>query len=478
MHSKNGSKCNILLRKHFETFDFYPENTLENRNFNKYEIPTNKEDFNLKRLRLKNKSFGSMKFNWNNLIFSSKSNKLVKNKINKTNKRNNIDKTDSQLKSELQANLESAFLKLIFKKDLQNNNSSEINNLQKNKGCFKASKNIPSIKTNIIMKNKSIISEIENNNAINTNSFKEKTHNTKEICSNSIKNNLLKSDLIESIINFAKNQKEEINIPKNSFIDASKIVEYNNSKVKDDVKDKKIFNFEEKLKLDLKNLNNKVRIFESQNNYNQRQRLFQTDNDKNISNQFINFEILDLNSIKGNNEYNPNENNNIKILENLSYHNLNDLSSYNIITNTDPNEILITKNNYYQEEEIQSELSTPKMLNKTNKDHKEKQNNNQIQFSLKNKENKNEINGLISYNKNDYYLESKESFEKLNKINKSFSICSQYADDIEDMNTIIKRLSFIKNHKNEENIFKIDNKVYIDFEVKFKNDIENHLFPK
>ncbi len=86
-------------------------------------------------------------------------------------------------------------------------------------------------------------------------------------------------------------------------------------------------------------------------------------------------------------------------------------------------------------------------------------------------------------------LESKESLNCLLKNNfhndssSSNSVfsdcCSKYADDIQDMNTLVKRLDFAHVNRNVDFVFNLrSSKVYNDFNLKFRNEIEAYLFPQ
>ena len=157
-----------------------------------------------------------------------------------------------------------------------------------------------------------------------------------------------------------------------------------------------------------------------------------------------------------------------------------DSSRYNKLDNTDKDIIFnnnknITESNICEEVELESEFTNSKS------NQNKSQNTNQKSNYKNNNSNFNDeiLNKSANEKKliNNYILESKESLNNFNK-NKSFSNCSQYADDIEDMNTIIKRLDFENNQKNEESIFKLNNKIYNNFSAKFKNEIEAYLFPQ
>jgi len=443
-----------------QNFDFKTYNESESRVFNNKffdsSMPMPNGDLISKRLRAKNKSFANTKMNWNNLIFTNKSqNILAKNNLinNKSSYRSKIRSIDCLLKLQLQSiedELKTQTTKNIIrslnKKSSETINANNNNNLISQKPL-----------TNKI--NLDFTSNYNPNNLLLLN--KKNFQRQKDVVIKGIVN----SELINELQNYVKNQKEEsitnCNNPNNKLFDGmiscSSTLQSNpeiisNLNAFDNKNNKRIIT------------NNQKHIFKDSNALSEEK----SQNSPNILRNNYPEE-----SIKTINTQASNQNENIRILENYSdIIILNESGRYNKLNNTDINERNI-KTNSNLKNCIDNEESNSILEQKNHNNFEQQKSNysNNIQYN-------NQPNILTKSSAKEDSIEEKQ--QETNIINNnSLSNCSppQYADDIEDMNTIIKRLNFARNTKNENSIFNLNCKIYSEFNSKFINEIDSYLFP-
>lgn len=456
---KSSSKKNLLNVKSFKTnntlnpngfIDFNTDYENEKKAFNNLDKIVKNEDFINKKLRARNKSFASSNLNWNNLIFTNKSQSIVVNKNNnKIEKISKIKTIDSLLKLQLQG----------MAMELKNQTTKNANISKK------------SLDLNAYNK--------ENNskfviNRHNLNSKSISNHNTNLLVNKNIlpgqkkiiNKSLVNSELINELQNYVTNKNHD----SNNNLNYSKQIDKNNlstSRIEID-RNKNINN---------NNKENKVRI--KQNPFVKESReinqsLIKGDliNDDEF-NDIINSYKEETDSTRNNNNISDQNNNNIRILENDSDIMLNDHNKYYKLNNSVKNEKNINSTTKLNNQ-LECEKSNSRILNNIINIENEKSYNNNYNNEYIYEENINKFKDKVVDNSiQDSIKNSKESFDK----NKSFSNLSKYADDIEDMNTIIKRLDFAKTNKNQDSIFDLNNRTYIEFNLKFKNEIESHLFP-
>jgi len=271
-----------------------------------------------------------------------------------------------------------------------------------------------------------------------------------------INKKLINSELIKELQYIENNKKEECSTNQNNSENLENII--SSSRIKTNRDNNYLYDDKNQQKNVFANLINK------ENDLKNNVIHYKSLNDQKADLQYrnLNFKNEDAHLSKNANENVRNQNKNIIILENDSDIILNDTSKYNKLNNTDIN----ARNSNADSKSLQdfvSEASYSKVtVNKNNFE------NNISNFSNKDKD-------LKENNfKEDSIQKSKASIDK----NKSFYNISQYADDMEDMNTIIKKLNFAKNSKNEDSIFNLNSRIYIEFDLKFKNEIEAYLFPQ
>ncbi len=442
-----------------DLIDFNSDNEYEKKVFDDFEkvLIYNEKKIG-KRLRLKNKSFANGNFNWMNLITNNKSlNKGIKN----TNKRDNNSKKNN--------------LDFLTKLQLRNYETELLNQTTKNLN----KKNLPFDLNNINPINDKENKELDSKNKINN---KNNNTNLNEVIQNDISKNIIKNFnkslvnntnyLLNELRSYLKNKKLEYtsseNLSKNynNTIDTTikpSSGEENKGKNNYEIENINVNQFylaEENIRnIDITNTNNS---FSNLLNSSKEKKDF--NNSPNKKHNLITDNIKKSNII--------NNNNNIKILEN-DYDSEIDNSRYNT-SNKNEEDILYNKIEY---DNAQKNLNEESNLINAYVDQLYNKNNLNISDSKYSQINES-VNNKTDIIDNNYNLESKESIGNYYNKNKSFSICSQYADDIENMNSIIRRLDFAKNNKNEDSIFNLENKLYKNFELKFKNEIENIIFPK
>lgn len=449
LNMNKNYKNNNSNRNEFLGFNTDNENErLVFNNFDNSIVPNG--DLTSKRLRAKNKSFANTNLNWNNLIFTNKSqNLLARNALNnKSNYRSKIPTIHNLLKLQLQSM--EVELKNQTTKNLNFNKKSFDVNADNNEGSkanFDGNRKI--VNPNPINFNKNNFANNFNNNSNNNLLLlKNKFEGQKKVINKSI----LNSELINELQNYLKNQKEKkeaiINLNNNTkkidnelsssrqqsnrAVDNVTVIDKNNKHTKNPNQNLFVKDSKSESECSLKNNNN--------NNYQK--------DDANNSIKSINL------------TNNSNQNENIRILENDSDIILNETSRYNKLNNTDVNARNLNTNSNKLNNNFDSEASGCEILEERKSNHSNIQSSNQ---------------NIINKSIREYSIKQiKETISK----NKSFSNCSQHEDDIEDMNTIIKKLNFAKNTKNEDSIFNLNNKVYNEFNLKFKNEIESYMFPQ
>lgn len=450
--SKNKNIVKVINNKNFDKKEFSEFNS-EKENIKRLSdnlkyLAEIEEKLN-GRLKIKNKSFSSSNLNWNYLFVTAKSNSYFLAKNNKIQRNKSENKTQVSNIDDLMIKRKSNEFNLKH-----SDNKNIINNNNDNK-TFKKKLTFDYYSD----ENKTSLNDHENT--------KTKDNET----------NFLNKNLISQAISSAK-------IRDNAVI-ASLAKSNLNEEIKESSKRK--LNEEEKKYISeeinpIKPVNYKLekQTIEENTNATTNSLIIKTANEKIISERNQNSKSLfdakrNLNSMQ----------NNIKIFENDLDIQLMDISKYNKLdTEKDLifNNINATESDQYEEVKFESEFSNCDNHRDSNFAAIEKSfnnNNNKGSYSnfIKNindasqyeKDNKNLISDLV--------LDSKESLNNFQN-NSGYSDCSKFADDAENMNTLIKRLDFNFISKNVNSVFNLTSKVYGEFNVKFRNEIEGHLFPQ
>lgn len=477
---ENKNMKNPIFSNKNELLNFNSENIHRNKIVNNLEKVINEEFKNDKRLKTKNKSFANANFNWNNFIFTSKANNIVPKKnysnisyhnnaaywVNYKSKMNNIDSFLKTKLKNMQIELANKASKNLNVNKL-NNKVSEIN-LNREK-----IQNINNNKNNFINIENSIYKSQNDNKTVVAENFDlQNEKHSKNITKNRIKEWDFELNIHENInermnvLKDCKNIKQEVDI---NYLGNQTARASFNLRVNEENKENIIFNQIEKT---------------SRNDIYKDIEINNSNLIAKTSGTQAGVSKTDLKNNKSSIEINLNKNsfNNIKVFENESELNYIDLSKLQRLESDKDlilNNINVTDSDIYKEAQLESEFSPSKEINNKTNFPNESSNAEKTAFTNEIEMNEDLINKLAEDNNilNNFILDSKESLNYFNK-NTDKSICSEYADDIEDMNTIIRKLDFSKNSKYEDSIFNLNSKIHFNFNIHFKNEFEAYLFPQ
>jgi len=459
--NKNNEKLlkNIKLLKN-NIIGFNTDNEIDSKLMNNFE-KLQKEELIDKKIRPKNMSFNNSQHNWNNLILKNNIN-IYKSKMNKI---------DNLLKFNLQK-IDNENPNKSIKQTIVSKKTNDYNHINELKEKMKKKKNVISIKS---YQNK--------NNFVLNNNFSYGNLNKIIIKHESQKNSNLSKEDNKNLENDYKGDTIYSNIYKVDNVN-DKCERKNSSIEKQYEVIKELMNSSGLTNLKISNNFNTIK--EDINQFLSRNNEFNNEinmklNDKHNTNPN---ETKNSNQISSMKNYVSLKNNNIKICDNDSDIRLYDISKCKLESIDKDllfSNINTTESQLCQEIEFESRISSFKNLENNshliNEDYKNNfslYKNNDLNFDNKeimnkSNEDKNLFNNLI--------IESTESLNNFS-LNKSVSICSKWADDIENMNTIMKRFDFNDVNKYEESIFNLNNILYQNFNIQYKYEIETHLFPQ